>query len=300
MKKVLITGEHSYIGTSFQSYMKKNGPDWVIDTVSVRGDDWKETDFGRYDCVLHMAGKAHADTGRASKETIRDYYRVNVQLTKEVAKKAKADGVKQFIYPGSIIIYGDSAPYGKQKVITAKTKPAPAGFYGDSKKKADLLVQRMHTDAFKTAVLRLPMVYGKGSRGNYPMLSGIAKKLPVFPNVQNARSMLYIENLCEFLKEVIEHEDSGVFYPQNADYTTTTQMVKAIAKASGKRVFVTRLLAPAVWLSGRLPGSIGALANKAFGNCTYEKSMSDYRGNRYQIYSLEESIRRTEGKKRPI
>lgn len=220
MKRVLITGQHSYIGTSFEHYIRKYCPRWQVDSISVHGDGWKQYDFGGYDAVLHVAGKAHADTGRVSEEVKREYYRVNCDLAREVAEAAKSAGVRQFIYPGSIIIYGESAPYGRQKMITADTKPAPANFYGDSKWQADLAVRGLADGAFHVAVLRLPMVYGAEGKGNYPMLSKLAKWLPVFPAVQNSRSMLYIENLCELIREIVEQGEGGVFFPQNAQYAS--------------------------------------------------------------------------------
>ncbi len=294
MKRVLITGQHSYIGTSFEQYIRKYCPRWQVDSISVHGDGWKQYDFGGYDTVLHVAGKAHADTGRVSEEVKREYYRVNCDLAKEVAEAAKAAGVRQFIYPGSIIIYGESAPYGRQKMITADTKPAPANFYGDSKWQGDLAVRGLATDAFHVAVLRLPMVYGAESKGNYPMLSKLANWLPVFPAVQNSRSMLYIENLCELIREIVERGEGGVFFPQNAQYASTAEVVEAVSHAVGKRVVLLSVLNPFVKLCCRMPGKIGRLANKAFGSFTYEKSLSEYNGNRYQRYDLKQSIRRTE------
>lgn len=299
MKRVLITGQHSYIGTSFERYIHKYCPRWQVDSISVHGDDWKQADFGRYDAVLHVAGKAHADVGTVSDEVKREYYRVNCDLAKEVAEAAKAAGVRQFIYPGSMIIYGESAPCGKQKMIAADTKPHPANFYGDSKWQADAAVRKLESDTFHVAVLRLPMVYGPGSRGNYPLLAKIAKWSPVFPAVQNSRSMIYIENLCELIREIIEQEDGGIFYPQNEEYVSTAELVEAVAHASGKRIRLLPVLNPLVRIAGRMPGKIGRLSGKAFGSFTYEKSLSEYRGNRYQRYGLKQSVRRAERRKEP-
>ena len=293
--RVLITGQHSYIGTSFENYIRKYCPRWQVDTISVHGDDWKQTtDFGRYDAVLHVAGKAHADVGTVSEAEKREYYRVNCDLAKEVAEAAKDAGVRLFIYPGSMIIYGESAPFGKQKVITADTKPEPANFYGNSKWQAEEALRGLESETFQVAVLRLPMVYGPGSKGNYPTLAKMSKWLSVFPKVHNSRSMIYIENLCEFIREVIEHGDSGIFYPQNAQYVSTAELVKTISRAAGKRMFLLPGCSLPVKLACKMPGRAGRLAGKAFGNLTYEKSLSEYRGNRYQRYNLTQSVRRTE------
>lgn len=295
MKKVLVVGEHSYISTSFQNYVEKYAPDIEVTFISARDDKWKEADFGSYDAILHVAGKAHADVGNVTEEVKQEYYKVNYELAVEVANAAKNAGVRQFIYPSSIIIYGESAPFGKEKVISNDTEPMPANFYGDSKLKADLAIQKLNDEKFKTAVVRLPMVYGAGSKGNYPVLAKMAKKLPFFPEVKNERSMIYVENLCEFFRQLIEHEDAGVFYPQNAEYTVTAKMVELIADHAGRHIHLSTFWNPFVKLAGKMPGKIGQLANKAFGNCVYAKELSRYRGNTYQVYGLAESIRRTEG-----
>lgn len=294
-KKILVIGEHSYIGTAFRDYMEKYDPAAEVVMVSARDGKWKTADFSSCDSVLHVAGKAHADVGNVSEEEKKEYYKVNYELAVEVANAAKTAGVRQFIYLSSIIIYGESAPVGKQKVISADTKPEPANFYGDSKLQADLAVQALGDEKFKTAVLRLPMVYGAGSKGNYPLLAKMAKKLPFFPNISNARSMIYIENLCEFIREIIAYEDAGIFYPQNPEYTVTARMVGLIADAAGKQICLTSFFNPFIRLAGKMPGKIGKLTNKAFGNCVYEKELSRYRNNTYQVCQFEDSIRRTEG-----
>lgn len=295
MKRVLVIGEHSYIGTAFSEYIKKYAPMMEVKRISARDEKWKTVDLADFDCVLHVAGKAHADVGNVSEKVKQEYYKVNYELAVEVANAAKMAGVRQFIYLSSIIIYGESAPLGKPKVISKDTKPVPANFYGDSKLQADLAIQKLNSENFKTAVLRLPMVYGRGSRGNYPLLAKMAKKLPFFPDVHNERSMIYIENLCEFIKEIIEYGDSGVFYPQNPEYTVTAQMVECIADAAGRSVHLSAFLNPFIYLAGKVPGKVGRLANKAFGNCVYEMKLSEYRDNIYQVCGFEDSIRRTEG-----
>ncbi len=296
-KRILITGENSYLGTSFEKYVKKNFPEWKTESISVHGPEWKKLDFGEYDTIFHAAGKAHADVGKVSEDKKREYYRINRDLTREVAEKAKGDGTKHFIYPSSIIIYGDNASIGQNRKITADTKPHPSNFYGDSKLQADLLVQKLSDESFHTAVVRLPMVYGAGSKGNYPLLVKLAKKLPVFPNVKNKRSMIYVENLCQFLCELIENDDKGVFYPQNARYVSTSEMVRMIAEKSGKKLYLVPFSELLIKDAGRLPGKIGRLAGKAFGTLVYDKQMSRYHGNSYQKYDLEESIVRIEGQK---
>lgn len=290
MKKILITGANSYIGTSFEKYIYENYPDeYQIDTLDMMDPNWKEYDFSGYDSIFHVAGIAHADVGNVSKETEKLYYQVNCDLAYETALKAKKSKVKQFIYMSSIIVYGESAPYGKTKIITKDTKPKPANFYGNSKLQAEIKLLPLQDDNFNLVIIRPPMIYGKGSKGNYPMLSKLAKKLPVFPKINNQRSMLYVENLCEFVRLVISNNDQGIYYPQNSEYASTTAIVKTI----NPKIRISGILNPGVFISSKIPGKVSGLCNKAFGNLVYEKSMSQYSEN-YCRYDLRESIEKTE------
>ncbi len=289
-KRVLVTGVNSYIGNAFRSYMEQYPEEAVVDGISVRNDAWKTLDFSGYDCVFDVAGIAHADTGHVSEEVKKRYYAVNCDLTVALAQKAKEEGVRQFIFMSSAIVYGDSAPIGFQRMITRDTPPAPADFYGDSKLQAEKGILPLADDHFKIAILRPPMIYGKGSKGNYPVLSKMAQKLPAFPKVENCRSMLYIGNLVEFVRLVIKNEESGFFFPQNGQYSNTSQLVQMIAEAHGKHI----ILVGGCTVPLRLLSQATGLVNKAFGSLAYDMSMSEYKEN-YRRFSLEESIRLTEG-----
>ena len=291
MKKILITGAGSYIGTSFENYINTNFPDkYTVDTVDMIGGGWKEKDFSPYDTVFHVAGIAHSDNGKIEPEKEKLYYSVNTELTSAAAEKAKSDGARQFIFMSSAIVYGNSAPIGKTKIITADTPVSPANCYGDSKVQAEKRLKLLEDENFKVVILRPPMIYGKGSKGNYPLLAKLALKLPFFPRVQNERSMLYIENLCEFVRIMVENEESGTFFPQNSEYSNTSELVEMIAAAHGKKIKLvggfTRLL--------KIMSCFTGLVNKAFGNLTYERSISDYKEN-YRVAELGDSVKRTEG-----
>ncbi len=289
MKRILITGANSYIGTSFEKYVNENYPDtYVVDTVDMMGG-WREFSFEGYDAVFHVAGIAHSDSGKISAEKEKLYYAVNTDLTVETAKKAKAEGVKQFVFMSSAIVYGESAPIGKTKVITKDTPTSPANCYGDSKVQAENGITPLNDETFKIVVLRPPMIYGKGSKGNYPLLAKIARKLPFFPYVKNVRSMLYVENLCEFVRLMIENEEQGIFWPQNEEYSNTSELVKMIAAAHGKKV---RLVKGFGWIL-KIMSFITGIVNKAFGSLCYDMTLSEYKEN-YRVANLEDSVKMTE------
>ena len=289
MKKILITGAGSYIGTSFEEYMKQWPDMYQVDTLDMIGDDWIKYDFSGYDCVYHVAGIAHSDNGKISREKAKLYYEVNTKLTIRTAMKAKKAGVKQFIFMSSAIVYGDSAPIGKKKMITKDTPVSPANCYGDSKVKAERGLKKLDDENFKVVILRPPMIYGKGSKGNYPLMSKLAQKLPVFPYVDNCRSMLYIENLMEFVRLMIENKEHGTFWPQNAEYSNTSELVRMIGKAHGKRIVLLR----GCTIPLKVAGLVTGLVDKAFGNLAYNQNISKYK-NEYRLYSLKNSIEETE------
>lgn len=294
MKRVLITGANSYIGTSFERYVLERYPgELSVDTVDMMNDAWRNKDFSEYDICFHVAGIAHADVGKVSEEDKAKYYAVNTDLAIETAKKCKEQGVEQFVIMSSIIIYGDSAPYGKSKMITADTKPSPSNFYGDSKWKADVGVRELEDESFYVTVIRPPFVYGKGCKGNYVTISKLAKILPFFPSVKNERSMLYIENLCEFLAQIMIKGRRGVFWPQNKEYVATSDLVHLISCTVGRRIMITRALNPAVIVLSHFGGRIGKLTNKAFGSVTIDHSLSEY-DFEYSQVDLKKSIERTE------
>ena len=291
MIRILITGANSYIGTSFANYLAQ--PEFAgkyqVDTLDMIGDAWRSFDFSKYDTVYHVAGIAHSDNGKISDERAKLYYAVNTDLTVECAKKAKDAGVKQFIFMSSAIVYGDSAPIGKEKLITRDTPVNPANCYGDSKVQAENGIHPLDSDTFKVVILRPPMIFGKNSKGNYPLLSKLARKLPAFPKVENKRSMLYIGNLVEFVRLMIENGEHGTFWPQNPQYSNTSEVISLIAKAHNKHC----VLIPGFGWVLKLMSHATGLVNKAFGNLAYDQSMSVYK-EPYQKFSLQEAIEKTE------
>lgn len=286
MKRILITGANSYIGTSFEKWLNNWPNEYSVDTIDMKDQSWKEKSFSEYDVVFHVAGIAHVSTDPKMEDL---YYKVNRDLTIETAQKVKLDGVKQFIFMSSIIVYGDSSHINKKRVINKNTIPKPSNFYGRSKLQAEEGILTLQDDTFNVVVIRPPMIYGKGSKGNYQLLSKFAKKLPIFPNIDNERSMLHIDNLCEFIRLMILNEERGIFFPQNKEYVNTSNLVMVAAEYNGKDIRLTKIFNPIL----RVMGNCIGVVNKAFGSLVYEKSMSEYR-EEYIVRDFKESVRFTE------
>ena len=259
MKRILIAGANSYIGTSFEEYMKKYEGEYQIHTVDMMDFSWREKDFSTYDAVYHVAGIAHR---KETKENASLYYTVNRDLAIEVAMKAKAEGVKQFIFLSSMSVYGKETG-----VIDSETRPAPKSNYGKSKLQAEEKLAELSCETFKISVLRPPMVYGQGCKGNYQTLVKIAKKFPVFADFKNERSMIFIDTLSSFVKGVIDRSESGCFLPQDENYVCTCKMIQEIALSQGKKMKLLKILNPLVWVL-KVATKKG---KKAFGNLIYKK-----------------------------
>ena len=293
MKKVLITGANSYIGMSVEKYVTDNYPNEILfDTLDMLEGDWKNKNFEGYDCIFHVAGIAHRKPSKDIEAERALYDNINTKLAVEVAAKAKNDGVKQFIFMSSASVYGDSPKIGKNKIITKDTPLSPSNLYGISKVKAEEELEKLNCDTFKVCSLRPPMIYGKGCKGNYVTLAKFARELPFFPYVKNERSMLYIDNLAEFVRLMILNEESGVFFPQNKEYTNTSEMVRLIALSHGKKMPLIKGFTWAI----KFLGLFTKLASKAFGNFTYDKTLSEYK-QEYAKFDLSTSIKLTEADK---
>ena len=286
MKKVLITGAGSYVGESVRRYIVAKMPgEYQIDAVDTMGDNWKKVDYSQYEVVFHVAGIAHVNADPKMEPL---YYQVNRDLTIEVARHAQAAGVKQFIFMSSQIVFHESQSL-KTEVLTTETKPNPNGFYGDSKLQAEngLKALRAEGGEMKICILRPCMIYGPNAKGNFPRLAKLACKTPIFPAWHNKRSMLYIDNLAEFVLQAMERELEGTFYPQNRELADTVEIIRFFAKEAGHKVWITKLFNPFVWLGSFVLQPI----NKMFATYYYDPEMSRMEFD-YQLVSFEESLKR--------
>lgn len=288
MKKILITGKGSYVGQAVERWLNdhngKNGGEvlYSVTTLDMLDEKWRDFDFNGFDVVFHVAGIAH-DTG--NKKNAELYYKVNRDLAIEVAEKAKESGVKQFIFMSSMLVYNGC----KEKTITAQTQPKVRGCYGDSKLQADIALQKMNAGHFKVVVIRPPMIFGKNCKGNFPLLVKLVLNAPFFPKIKNQRSMLHIDNLCEFVRITIKNEASGLFFPQNPEYFCISELAKQIAALKGRQLRITGFFNWAVWLAYPFLSSI----RKLFGNLIYDKKISAYFDDTYQIVGNYESVKRS-------
>lgn len=252
MRNVLIIGANSYIGNAFESFAREQ---FNIKKISSREDAWKSADFSNADCVLYCAGIAHRKAENAL------HFAVNCDLAVKVAEKAKRESVAQFVYLSSAAVYGK--PSGE---LNSDTIPNPAEPYGQSKLKAENELKTLQDNNFIVTIIRPPMVYGADCKGNFQRLLKLAQTVSIFPDIDNKRSMIYIENLCHFLCLIIGERRSGIFFPQNAEYISTTELFINIRESLGKNTRLTKVFNPPVYL---LTKHISTF-EKLFGNFAYK------------------------------
>ncbi len=286
VKNILIIGEGSYIGEALYKWLKKYPEQYSVDIVSPKEGKWRERDFRKYPTVIDLAGIAHINH---ITEDMRDlFYSVNRDLTAEIGGYAKENGVKHFLYFSSMNVYGDSC-----YVVNDRNAERPTSFYGDSKLQGDMELRKLEDKKFVVAYIRPPFVYGRGCRGNYQKISKIARRTPVFPDYQNKKSMIYIDNLCEFVRLVIEEGRGGILTPQNKELVSTAYLVKTIAEVNNHKIKMTKSIN---WMV-KIAAKRIRVAGRAFADDCYNRELSDYYGFRYCVVDFKESIYKTETSK---
>lgn len=283
MKKIIIVGKASYIGESLYRWLKLYPERYYVQLVSPLDGEWKNADYSNVDTVINLAGIAHINK---ITEDMRDlFYSVNRDLAIEIGNYSKQHGVKQFVQFSSMNVYGDYSEH-----IVDLYSENPTSFYGDSKYQGDIGLRKLADESFVVAHIRPPFVYGKGCKGNYNGISKIAQKTPVFPTYRNRKSMIYIDNLCEFVRLVIDSKQGGIFAPQNKELVSTCDLVREIAKTHNRKIWFTGLFNWAIGPACKMTRFV----RRAFADDCYAQELSDYWDYSYCVVDFEESIRRTE------
>lgn len=265
-KTILITGKHGYVGNRLNDYLKAQGH--VVDQINVRDNQWKVLDFSKYNVVIHLAAIVHNNNSNVN---MVDYMNVNYHLTKELAEKAKTEGVNQFIFFSTMSVFGLDGKVGKQVIIDNNTLTKPTTSYGISKLRAEEMLRKFQSNEFKVAVLRPPMIYGESAPGNFSKLIKISKILPLYPRIDNQRSSIYIENLEIYINELIENEGSGILHPQNNNYLNTNHAIFKMRELQNKKSMSIKLPNSLLKLFGKV-----SIFNKLYGNLIYSKDIDDF------------------------
>lgn len=280
---ILITGETGYIANHLFNYLKSQNSNYIISKRSIK-DNIESSMLKGIDVVVHLAGLVHKNEKNYVEK---DYIKVNTEITGKLANMAKKAGVKHFIFFSTMAVFGNV-----KGEISDKTLINPISFYGKSKLMAEKILLEIQDESFNVAIVRPPMVYGPNCPGNYALLKKLSTVTMIFPYIENKRSMIFVENLTEFIKQLIEHRAAGIFHPQDPQYINTMEMVNEIAKVHNKKIYNTVIGASLLKLCiGKMN-----IYGKVFGDLFYEPGLSFYADNSYQKYDFQQAIAMTEGK----
>ena len=284
--RICIIGKNSYIGNHIDQWLSLYGHN--VFQLDVLSEDWSTYDYSSYDVVVHVAGIVHQPN---CQDAIL-YTKVNTEMPIYIAEKYKKSRASKsvFVFLSTMAVFGVSKRL-KRNVINEDTPTSPAGLYGKSKLEAEEGLLPFQDDNFDVIIVRPPNVYGRGCRGGYVKgFERVVKRLPIIPSAFTnvKQSVLYIDNLCEFIRLAIEQKRSGIFMPQDNCAVSAVDICKAIAKGIGKKPRTSAVLGLAVRLFCFLP-----LIQKAYGGVEYDIKLSQIEGMNYICVPFEEAMIRT-------
>ncbi|MBM6785514.1 NAD-dependent epimerase/dehydratase family protein [Collinsella tanakaei] len=278
MRRYLVTGAKGWLAGELDRRLAAFPDEYVLDRVSVRGDEWLCADWSKYDGVFHFASVVYGDDSES----------VNAELSYRVAEKCSHDNVPWLLVMSSFSVYG--AERCPDLLVDSTTCMSPATPYGRSKLASEeAAAKALGGSETRLAIVRAPLVYGPGQRkGNFPALISLSRSVPFFPATDNKRSMIFSQNLCELCRLLADSNAEGVFLPQDAAYHDTGRLVRALAERQGRHVvLVPKTVKLVHFLSG-----VSEKLGKLFGNARY-RFEDDKIPYRYRIVSNEDALDET-------
>jgi UDP-glucose 4-epimerase len=231
--RILLTGKNSFIGASFKNFLKDK-PEYQVDEISIRDDKWKTIPLKKYHAIIHLAALVHKNE---RKYTLNEYQKVNVELTTNIAKKAIEEGVSKFIFFSTMAVFGNA------KAINKDTPLKPTTKYGITKLQAEgnlsILVENSN---LSLTIIRPPMIYGVGAKGNSQLIERLSKLISIFPEAYNRKSFLSIENLNRLLFEDLNYTQNKTIHPQDPHNLSTFQLFKFYRTILNKKSYPLRIL----------------------------------------------------------
>ena len=275
---VLLTGSSGFIGNH---YRKNSRYKETITPFSFQYDNIGSFDFSEVDTLIHLAALVHQMNG-ADPES---YHDINVAKTIKLAQKAKASGIKHFIFMSTVKVYGEEndTPY-------TETSPcSPQDEYGKSKLLAERELEKLSDENFLVSIIRTPIVYGYGVKANIKNLIELVNTIPILPlgNIDNKRSMVYIGNLCHLIDEIIAQQQSGIFLASDDEPLSTSKLIRLIAKNLEKNIYLIKV--PLFETLLKIVKS--SFHKRLYGSLEVDNLLTKEKLNLKNPYTLEESVR---------
>ncbi|MCG3654149.1 NAD-dependent epimerase/dehydratase family protein [Aliarcobacter butzleri] len=277
MNKLLVTGSNGYVGKNF---INKYNNQYLFEKFSLLNQNIEDINFNRIDVLLHCAALVH----QKEEHSYEKYYEANVEYPVKLAKLAKQNGVKQFVFISTIAVYGEE----KEK-LNENTICNPATFYGKSKLEAEKELLKLNDDSFTVSIIRPPMIYGKSAPGNIDSLVKLVKKLAIIPlgNIENKRSFISIQNLCHLVDEIITQEKQGIFLASDDKSLSTSKLIELIAKNLDKKIYLIKIPFFETLLKILKP----SFHKRLYGSLEIDNIITKEKLNLKNLYSVEDGIR---------
>lgn len=227
---VLITGSTGFIGSYF---INQYSSQFVVNTFSFLRDNFDTLKLDGIDCVVHCGALVHQMKREPSYE---EFFDSNVNHTLQMAIKAKANNVKQFIFISTIKVFGEES----KKIFDENSPTSPKDDYGLTKKIAEEKLFELEDKNFKVAILRLPLVFGPGVKANFRSLINIVNQFKILPlgSINNKRSIVFVGNVCHYIFQIIKLRERGIFIANEDESFSTSELINQISKALGKNIIL--------------------------------------------------------------
>lgn len=279
MKNVLITGKAG-LSSTVKEYLLSGGIN--AECLDVFGDNWKEENFSGYDTIVHVAGVVPGTNTKTD-----DFYSVNTKKTADIAKKAKADGIRHFVFLSSMAVYGVSQKMNEQDgTVDADTPCKPDSDYGKSKLLAENELRKYEDNDFSVALIRVPSIYGEGKTDYIDQYRYLADKLPFIPVCFTGlkKSVICVENLCELIRLIVENNTFGIVCPDDGPFSAV-DFCSAIYPQKRKSILAGKIIEFFLRKNDRIVDYYGAVC--------YSPKASNIFGGEYRKTSLPEGVRKS-------
>ncbi|QNM91519.1 NAD-dependent epimerase/dehydratase family protein [Aliarcobacter cryaerophilus] len=277
MKKLLITGANGYVGSDFLNQYKNK---YLFEKFSLLNQKLEDINLNSIDVVLHCAALVH----QKIEHPYEKYHEINVDYPVKLARLAKQNGVKQFVFISTIAVYAEDEEKLDENTICDPITP-----YGKSKLESEKQLLELNDDDFIVSIIRPPMIYGKNAPGNIDSLVKLVKKLPVIPlgKIENKRSFISIQNLCYIINEVISQQKAGIFLASDDEPLSTSKLCELISKNLDKKIYLIRIPFFETLLKILKP----SFHKRLYGSLEIDNTITKEKLNLINPYSVEDGVR---------
>lgn len=227
---ILLTGSTGFIGSYFINQYSSH---FKVNTFSFIRDNFDKLKLDGINCVVHCGALVHQMKEEPSYE---EFFDSNVNHTLQMAIKAKANNVKQFIFISTVKVFGEES----KEIFNENSPTNPKDDYGLTKKIAEEKLLKLEDKNFKVAILRLPLVFGPGVKANFRSLINIVNTFKILPlgSINNKRSMVFVGNVCQYIFQIIKLKERGIFIANEDESLSTSELINQISTALGKNVIL--------------------------------------------------------------